>query len=63
MPYLETPAELAEWVADQVGVYGGGCGEQVPCNCRCCFVAELTQRIRDARDNEIFLKKRVDGVT
>lgn len=63
MPYLETPAELAEWVADQVGVYGACQEYEAHENCRCCFVAELTRRIRDARDNEIFLKKRLDGIS
>jgi hypothetical protein len=57
MPHLETPDELADFLADQVGVYGahedGVCTEQRPC--RPCYVSELTARIRQSVKNEALL--------
>jgi hypothetical protein len=57
MPHLETPAELADHLADQVGVYGAHedetCTEQRPC--RPCYVTDLTERIRAAVQNETML--------
>ena len=60
MPYLETPDELAEQIADWCGVYG--CGNYVAghfddCNCRMCFTGTLAARIRQAVKNEEILNK------
>ncbi len=58
MPHLETPDELAEWVADWLGVYGSVLDDDHDARshkaskCRVCFVAELAQRIRDSVENE-----------
>jgi len=48
MPYLETPRELAEHIADLCGIYG--CGPEEgdhpdDCKCRICFVVEMQSRI------------------
>lgn len=46
---METPRELAEAIADLVGVYGGGPEEgdhPSDCKCRMCFVSEMEERIR-----------------
>lgn len=51
MPYLETPEELAEDLADQVGVYGTGTetgGHPEGCPCRICWVMGIVQRMRQA---------------
>lgn len=58
MPHVETPAELADWLADQMGVYGacpeGNHDAESP-HCRPCFVSEITTRIRQAVANEKLL--------
>lgn len=44
---IETVEDIVEWVADQLGVYGGHeDGEQR--QCRVCFTSELTERIERA---------------
>lgn len=57
LPHLETPDELADHIADQVGIYGAhedeSCTEQRPC--RPCYVLDLTERIRAAVQNENLL--------
>lgn len=62
MVHLETVEELAESLADIGGIYG--CGEggdngfadhPETCNCRICFVSAITERIRQAVKNDIFL--------
>ena len=62
MVHLETVEELAESLADAVGIYG--CGEggdngfadhPDTCNCRICFVSDITERIKQAVKNDIFL--------
>ena len=60
--YIEMPADLAEHLADLVGVYGAhdkACeqGAEQPMNprvtkCRVCFVFEMETRIREAVRNE-----------
>lgn len=51
MPYLETPSELADFLADSIGIYGGHeDGEKK--QCRVCFVFEMSARIRAAVENE-----------
>lgn len=57
MPYLEDVDELAESLADAVGVWGG-CPdtEQTSCThekfCRTCWIIMSTQRMRDAVHRE-----------
>lgn len=54
MPMIETPPELAEQLATMLGVWGAHRDdEEAPC--RVCFVAGMTQRIRDAARNELVL--------
>ena len=64
MPFIETPADLAEWLADHFGRWSDSCppscqetheaptGHQDSCWCRICFVLHVTQRIREATHNE-----------
>ena len=52
MVHLETVEELAESLADLVGVYGcllddtGFSDHPADCKCRICFVSDITERIR-----------------
>jgi len=55
MPHLETPDELADSLADKLGVYGVHDDLCSVDPCRVCFVSEMTQRIRDAVANEVRL--------
>ncbi len=68
MPYLETPNELADWLADQVyptGVYEdpectarrGDEDHTADCNCRVFWVPAMADRIRQAVQNETRLSK------
>ncbi len=68
MPYLETPEELADAIADLCGVYGGCTYPDVDttgnqdcrnCKCRGGFVADMTERIRAAVRNERQLNAKV----
>jgi hypothetical protein len=56
MPYMETPEELAEAIADMCGVYGvppyDREGHSADCNCRMCFYGRMENRIREAVKNE-----------
>lgn len=54
MPLIETPKDLAETIADMVGVYGHGPDGDHPgdCPCRICFVIEMAERIRASAENE-----------
>ena len=61
---LELPEDLAEWIADAASIYGSGDGIEENnrthsdnCNCRMCFVRDLTDRIRTARDDELALER------
>ena len=61
MVELETVEELADAIADMVGVYG--CGpehgdHEDDCNCRMCLVIDMTDRIRQAVENEEILSKK-----
>lgn len=64
MPHLETPEELAEHLADRLGVYGAHGDERNPegvtCTdekpCRPCFVMAMAERIRRAVKNERIMK-------
>lgn len=68
MPFLETPGEIADWIADQLLIYechnpkcptprGDHCHE---CECRTCFVDGMTDRIRRSVCNEIQLRLGVE---
>ena len=53
MLILETPGDVADQVADWLEVYGAhsdACTEGRPC--RSCFVLELTERMRQACEDE-----------
>jgi hypothetical protein len=54
MPFIETPDDIAERLADKLGIYGGhGDGDgAADCRCRDCFVPELVDRMRASVDNE-----------
>lgn len=51
MPYIETPRELAEAIADLIGVYGGGEDHPDDCKCRMCFVDMIEKRIWRSVEN------------
>lgn len=53
MPYIETPQELAERIADWAYVYGAGPDGDHPddCKCRMCFVEMVEKRIWQAVEN------------
>lgn len=61
MPFLENPDELADSIADLVGVYGAH-GENDECpddprkTCRICFVSKIASRIRGSVENERLLE-------
>ena len=61
MVELETVDELAEELADMLGIYGDWpeFGDHPDdCKCRVCFVIRMEDRIRDSVENEEFLKSR-----
>lgn len=51
MPYIEIPHDLAEWLADQIGVYGAH-DEDERKMCRICWTSLIVDRIRAAVHNE-----------
>lgn len=60
MVHLETVEELAESLADACGIYGCGTTDGFAdhpdtCNCRICFVLDITERIRQAVKNDVLL--------
>jgi hypothetical protein len=55
MPQMETPAELAEYWADSLGIYSAAEEHKEDCQCRVCFVSDMTARIRDSVKNEQIL--------
>jgi len=61
MVELETVEELAEDIADLVGIYGclpddtGFSDHPQDCKCRICFVSNMTERIKQAVQHDIFL--------
>ena len=66
MPYIETPDELAEKIADYANVYSrngcecgcaaeGGGDHDESCICRLCFVGDIEKRIRQSARNEKIL--------
>lgn len=61
MVEFETTTELAETIADMLGVYGTGPefgDHSEDCSCRTCFVLNMEDRIREAVENEKYLKMR-----
>ena len=61
MPYLESVDDLAESLANLLGLYGS-CNseseEDCPKDCRSCFVFSTKQRIREAVANERLLSQK-----
>ena len=59
MPMIEIPEDLAEQIADWIGVYGAHdecCSEKKPC--RCCFTAGMESRIvRSVRNMDMLNSK------
>lgn len=66
MPYIERPDELADTLADLIGVYGAHdpfekgeiCPDDPRKMCRVCFVNHMTDRIRASVKNEAMLNER-----
>ena len=61
MPYLETPSDLADHLADKLGIYSDPrCGDTAErldvhvddCECRVWWVPNMAERIRQAVKNE-----------
>lgn len=52
MPFIETPQDIAEELADALGIYGAVEEHEESCSCRVCFVIEMTERIRQSVENE-----------
>jgi len=53
MPHAETPPDLAEDIADLLGVYGAPPETHADgCECRLCFTLGMSQRIRESVENE-----------
>lgn len=50
----EEPADIADELANKLGIYGGQCDEDTSCPtdvysaCRSCFVCEMSRRIIQA---------------
>lgn len=63
MPFVETPEELAEALADLAEIYGqhdDRCSKVFPSwksMCRGCFVADMRERIVQAAKNDETLKR------
>ena len=70
MPHIEAVDDLAEYLADQMGIYGTACDVQ-DCGCkdedglgdhsedckfRVCFTSEIRRRIRGSVENEARVK-------
>ena len=65
MPLLETPSELADHLADLLGIYEDpNCTEEKheagECDCRVHWVIQMTKRIREATKNESRLSALVE---
>lgn len=61
MVELETADELADAIADMLGLYCVGSEHENhsdECNCRNCFVINMADRIRNAVKNEKLLYNR-----
>jgi len=53
MPHAETPPDLAEDIADMLGVYGVSPETHADgCECRLCFTLGMSRRIRESVENE-----------
>jgi len=76
MPNIETSTELADAIADMVGVYGSyytncqekdqetygcNCDHEDDCKCRSCFVISMASRIRTSVSNDEKMRKLNDG--
>lgn len=61
MVKFEILSELVEEIANMLGIYGIGPEDgdhPDDCKCRMCFVSTMEDRIRDAVENEKYLKMR-----
>ena len=65
MPYIETPEELADHLADLLGIYEdpkhpvSPAGDHMDgCKCRMCWVSVVADRMRRAVKNEAILEAR-----
>ena len=50
MPYIETVEELADWIANAIGIYGVD---------RIDFVSDMEDRIIDAVENDRMLNEEI----
>ena len=53
MPFVENVDELAEWLADECGVWGSYddeamAGHPDACHCRLCWTMDVKRRMREA---------------
>jgi hypothetical protein len=65
MPYIETPEELVDDLADLFGVYGAhtegtDCPDDPRKMCRVCFIHHIAARVRRSVKNEADLKTMSD---
>lgn len=52
MPHIEMPQDIAEELADLLGIYNSAESHLEDCKCRVCFVIGITDRIRESVANE-----------
>lgn len=62
MPFFESVDELADSIADMLGVYGAHskneeCSDSARKMCRVCFVSVMSSRIRGSVENERLLEE------
>ena len=64
MTLVEIPEELAESIADMIGIHDVPTNDWNPeihhkdnCKCRICFVSNMTKRIKDSVKAEYILNK------
>ena len=65
MPIIETVDEIAEEMADKLGIYEASRKTMIDewgnhddqCDCRMCFVSKFTERLRGAVRNEGVIAK------
>ena len=60
MPYLELPTDLAEAIADMLGISNQHVHFADTCACRQCWTGRMVARIRNAVANERTLQRSRD---